>query len=234
MPISYLIIVLLVIASYASFKTGKLTAGAAVIGGIVGLSIYLGTGYIGMVMLAIFFILSTFATSHRKEEKRNLTIDEHPQQRNTRQVLANGGLAAILGLLALAFPDKRLLATVFMAAAFSSAMADTLSSELGTVYGKRFYNILNFTPGKRGEDGVISTEGLLIGIIGSGLIAFTYSLKFGWNATFINIIVAGTLGNLTDSVLGATLERRGFLNNNEVNFLNTFTAVIISCLLLLL
>jgi uncharacterized membrane protein len=58
-------------------------------------------------------------------------------------VLANGGVAALFGLLMLlvAGPIAPLFA-VLMAAALSSAMADTLSSELGTVYGSRFYNII--------------------------------------------------------------------------------------------
>ncbi|MES2064781.1 MAG: DUF92 domain-containing protein [Bacteroidota bacterium] len=235
MPIPQLIfLIILIAASYASYKTGKLTEGGAITGGLVGLCIYLGTGYTGIAMLAMFFILSVVATSHKKQEKRKLGEGSHAEKRDARQVLANGGLPAILGILAVAMPDNTLLATVFMAAVFASATADTLSSELGTVYGTRFYNILNLKPGEKGRDGVISLEGTLIGLAGSAAIACVYSFTFGWNGTFFNIIIAGTIGNLADSVLGATLERKGYMNNNEVNFLNTFIAVIASCLLLLL
>jgi uncharacterized protein (TIGR00297 family) len=234
MPIPQLIfLIILIAASYASYKTGTLTEGGAIIGGLVGLCIYLGTGYTGIAMLAVFFVLSTIATSHKKQEKRRLGEPIHPQKRDARQVLANGGLPAILGILATAMPDNTLLATVFMGAAFASATADTLSSELGTVYGRRFYNIISLKPDEKGRDGVISLEGTLIGIIGSAAIACVYSLSFGWNGTFLNILLAGTIGNLADSVLGATLERKGYMNNNEVNFLNTFIAVLASCLLLL-
>lgn len=235
MPIPQLVfLIILIAASYTSYKTGKLTEGGAITGGIIGLCIYLGTGYTGIAMLAVFFVLSTIATSHKKHKKRKLGEEVHSEKRDARQVLANGGLPAILGLLATAMPDNTLLATVFMAAAFSSATADTLSSELGTVYGTRFYNILNLRSDEKGRDGVISLEGTLIGLAGSATIACVYSLAFGWNGTFLNILIAGTIGNLTDSVLGATLERKGYINNNEVNFLNTFTAVITACLLLCL
>ncbi|MEB0261414.1 MULTISPECIES: DUF92 domain-containing protein [unclassified Mucilaginibacter] len=234
MPIVHIIFSLIVLAaSYASYKTGKLTLAGAVTGGVVATLIYLGTGYIGIAMLAMFFLLSTLATSHKKSEKRKLT-KEHSEKRDARQVLANGGLPAILGLLAFILPENAVLATILMAAAFASATADTLSSELGTVYGKRFYNIINFHPDEKGRDGVISIEGMLIGLAGSVIIAVIFALGFGLNSVFLSIIIAGTIGNLIDSVLGATLERRGYMGNNEINFLNTFFAVIACSLLIFL
>jgi uncharacterized protein (TIGR00297 family) len=233
MPILQIVLItLLIAASYASYKTGKLTGGGAITGGVVALCIYLGAGYTGIAMLATFFVLATLATSHKKQEKRNLDEGTHSQKRDARQVLANGGLAGLSGLMALIMPYHTLLVTVSVAAALASAMADTLSSELGVVYGRRFYNILNLKPGKKGSDGVISLEGTLIGLGGSAAIAAVYALAFGWNRAFFIILIAGTIGNLADSILGATLERNGYMNNNEVNFLNTVIAVITACLLL--
>jgi len=39
------------------------------------------------------------------------------------------------------------------------------------------------------------------------------------------LFVAAVTGMISDSYLGATLEWRGLLNNNTVNFLGTLTAV---------
>jgi uncharacterized membrane protein len=39
------------------------------------------------------------------------------------------------------------------------------------------------------------------------------------------LFVAAFTGMISDSYLGATLEWRGLLNNNTVNFLGTLTAV---------
>jgi uncharacterized membrane protein len=48
------------------------------------------------------------------------------------------------------------------------------------------------------------------------------------------VIISGTAGNLFDSVLGATLERKGYIKNNLVNFLNTVFAALVAYLLLLI
>ena len=110
-------------------------------------------------------------------------------------------------------------------------MADTVSSELGIIYGSRFYNILNFKKSQRGLNGVVSLEGTLLGVAGSSLIALVYSTVYGWSLLAVAIVFAGTAGNLVDSVLGATLERKGYLNNDRVNFLNTCVAAFTVCLL---
>jgi uncharacterized membrane protein len=53
----------------------------------------------------------------------------------------------------------------------------------------------------------------------------------GWSQNFAWIVVAGTAGNLADSYLGATLERKQLLSNDAVNFLNTAIAALIAYLL---
>jgi uncharacterized membrane protein len=50
-----------------------------------------------------------------------------------------------------------------MAGAFSSATADTLSSELGTVYGKKFYNILTFKKIRKAWTASLAWKGLYLG-----------------------------------------------------------------------
>jgi uncharacterized protein (TIGR00297 family) len=169
-------------------------------------------------------LLGTLATSWRSADKKKLGLEgEQKEGRTAGQVFANGGLPAILGLAAWLVPDRSSLCGLIMAGALSSAAADTLSSELGSVYGKKFYNILTWKKDHRGLDGVISLEGLLFGLIGSSLVAAAYRIGFGGYG-LVWIVIAGTLGNLFDSLLGALLERRGLIGNNGVNFLNTAVA----------
>ena len=90
---------------------------------------------------------------------------------------------------------------------------------------------MTFKKDIRGLNGVISFKGTIIGIAGSSLIALIYSAGAGFTIHFLWIVIAGTIGNLTDSVLGATLERKHILNNDAVNFLNTLAGAIIGLLL---
>jgi uncharacterized protein (TIGR00297 family) len=213
----------------------KLTPAGGITGFVVACLIFIGAGYTGITMLALFFILGTGATGWPAGKKRSTGISKRESgQRTAGQVLANGGAAATLGGLAWYFPVHVALFQLMMAGSLSSATADTLSSELGGVYGRRFYDIITFKKVSPGPDGVLSLEGTLIGIAGAFLIAITYFVGFGCYSSAWIIIVAGAIGNLSDSILGATLERKGLIGNNAVNFLNTCVGAGVCLLLRLL
>jgi uncharacterized protein (TIGR00297 family) len=224
------IIVLAVLLAGILFSIGrkKLTLPAALTGAALGWIIYAGGGYTGLAMMTVFFILGTAATSWKKEEKMEVRSHAAPEQtRTTGQVIANAGVAGITGLLSLLWPLYRPLLLVMMAGSLASAAADTLASELGMVYGRRFFHILTGRTEQKGLDGVVSIEGLLIGAIAAGIIALIYTLGQSWDwRIFLIIILSGTLGNLTDSILGAVFERRGQMSNDTVNFLNTLAAAL--------
>jgi uncharacterized protein (TIGR00297 family) len=228
----YIIYIFLLAGAALSIVLKKLTVAAGMSGALVGLFIYKGCGYTGIIMLALFFILGSAFTGWRAEKKQALGIVEKDKgRRTTGQVLANGGCAAILGAIALYQPQQALILQLMMAGSLASATADTLSSELGAVYGRRFYDVISFKKVPPGPDGVVSLEGTLIGIAGAGLIALVYAVGFGFNYGIFIIIAAGATGNLTDSLLGATLERLGLIGNNTVNFLNTCAGAAVSLLL---
>ena len=220
-------VLLLIAIVVASIAMKKLTIGGAFTGAVMAILIYLGFGYTGVSMLATFFILGTAATIWKKKEKAAVKV-QHDQstRRDAGQVVANGGVAGLMGAFSYFFPNESYLFNLMMAASLSSAMADTLSSELGMIYGRRFYNIISWKKDAKGLDGVISLEGTLIGLIGSAITALIYAMSLGWDRSFWIIILAGTIGNLSDSILGALLERKHLLTNNGVNFLNTVIAAL--------
>lgn len=224
-----LVVVLLGVGIVYSVRAGKLTTAAAWTGGGLGLLIFLGSGFGGLTLLALFFGLGTAASSWRVADKRRLGLAEENKGRRTAgQVVANAGVAGLLGLLAWQCPAYAPLAQLMLAGSFAAATADTLASELGNVYGRRYYNILTFRPDTRGLNGVVSLEGTALGLGGTALLAASYCLGFGWGPAFGWLLVAGTAGNLADSVLGATVERRGYLTNNAVNLLNTLTGALVA------
>lgn len=215
-----------------SILAKKLTLMAAFTGGLLAFIIYSASGYPGLAMMSTFFILGSAATTwHQSIKKACVHQKETEKCRNVWQVLANAGAAAIAGIIILFFPQLNYFMFPAIAAAFASATSDTLSSELGMVYGKRFFNIISFKPDHCGMDGVISLEGTLIGIAGSCIISIIYAFGWGWDISFLLIVLAGTLGNLTDSVLGALLERKAIVGNNGVNFLNTLAAMLVMLLM---
>ncbi|WP_316825010.1 DUF92 domain-containing protein [Pedobacter miscanthi] len=215
-----------------SILAKKLTIMAASTGGILALVIFIAAGYLGLLMMTTFFILGSASTSWQRHKKQAFAVREEAKKgRNAIQVLANAGAPAMAGIIIIIYPQFDYLMLPAMAAAFASATADTLSSELGMVYGRRFFNIITFRSDRCGMDGVISLEGTVIGIAGSCVIAGLYVLGQGWNIIFYFIVLAGTLGNLTDSVLGAVLERKGIIGNDVVNFLNTLTAAAVMVVL---
>jgi len=211
-----------------SILAKKLTIFAAFTGAILAYLIFTASGYTGIAMMTTFFILGSAATSWQRHKKQAFAgVEEIRKGRNAMQVLANAGVPALAGLLTICYPQLASFMLPAMAGAFASATADTLSSELGILYGRQFFNIITFKRDQCGLDGVISLEGTLIGVAGSCIIAIVYILGFGWNTNFFIIILAGIVGNAVDSILGAVLERKGILGNNAVNFLNTLIAALV-------
>ncbi|UOQ52394.1 DUF92 domain-containing protein [Hymenobacter cellulosivorans] len=215
-----------------SVWAGKLTVSAGITGVVLGVLIFLGAGFWGVGALGLFFVLGTGASAWKVAEKRRLGLAEENKGRRTAgQALANAGVAALAGLLAWVWPAHQIVFQLMLAGSFAAATADTLSSELGNVYGRRYYNAWTWRPDTRGLNGVVSLEGTLLGLGGSLLIAVVYGLGTGWNRGLLWVVVAGAVGNLADSLLGATVERRAYLNNNAVNTLNTAVGALTAALL---
>jgi uncharacterized protein (TIGR00297 family) len=215
----------------ASIRFRKLTVAGALTGGCLAGLLYKGAGIGGIFMLAAFFIASTAATAFGRNKKERLGIAEKNKgQRTAWQVLANGGVAGLAGLLSWLNPEQAVLWQLAAASSLASASADTLSSELGSIYGKSFYNILTFKKDTCGLDGVVSVEGTLWGIAGSALIALLYIVFYDYSPLAIWILLAGFTGNIADSILGASLERKGWIRNDLVNLLNTLVAALVGIL----
>lgn len=225
-------VLILIVGALYALNRKKLTIAATVTGVIIATLIFAGSGYIGFIMMTTFFVLGTAATSHKRLVKQQLGLAQpNKGRRSTNQVLANAGFQGFIGLLMLVDAGHSQLYFLMIAAGFSSATADTISSEFGSVYGSRFYNIINFRNDERGLDGVISLEGTLAGLAGSIIIALLYAVTEGLGKGMLIVIIAGTAGNLFDSVLGATLERKRIFKNDAVNLLNTIFAALVAWVL---
>ena len=217
-----------------AFVFKKIDFKGALTGAILALIIFLGGGPEGILALFLFFIFGSFASSWKNDKKKLYKlIQENDGRRGISNVLANGGVAGLLSIVALLLPSSQNLITLMIIASFASACSDTLSSELGNVYGKKYFDILTFKPSKRGLDGAISIPGLWFGLGGSLLIALGTFPFHGEYMIILTITISGFSGNAIDSILGNTLQRMGYINNHQVNFVATLFGSL-CCLLLLI
>ena len=143
--------------------------------------------------------------------------------RTAAQVAANLGVGALAG--ALINSDGMVLAHAALLAALAEAAADTLASELGQLAKAPPRMLLTGRVAAAGTDGAVSVQGTLAGILGIALLCLLarWSFALPWWA----VAVGGggaAFGLFFDSVLGQLLERRGWLNNDAVNFLSTGAA----------
>jgi len=229
--IDWIVLFIICAGVAASIQFRKLTVAGALTGGCLAGLLYKGAGIGGIIMLAAFFIAGSAATAFGRSKKEQLGIAEKNKgQRTAWQVLANGGVAGLAGLLCWLNPGQPVLWQLAAAASLASASADTLSSELGSIYGKSFYNILTFKKDTCGLDGVVSVEGTLWGIAGSAMITIIYMVAYGYSTLAYWILLAGFTGNIVDSILGASVERKGWLKNDHVNLLNTLVAALVGIL----
>ncbi|MDH3404873.1 MAG: DUF92 domain-containing protein, partial [Acidobacteriota bacterium] len=176
-----------------------------------------GTGWRGLLLLALFAGAGTVASRWR----RRLRGEARPERpRGARNVLANGAVAGFCGLLAGWQPDGAMAAG--MAGALAVALADTLGGEIGLARGGRTWRITDGRVVAPGTDGGVSRAGLLAtaasaaAIAGVAVVAGLLPPAAGWL-----VAGAGAVGALLDSVLGATLERRARLDNESVNLAST-------------
>jgi len=181
-------------------------------------------------------LLAWSATKLGRKKKERLGTAESRRGRSAAQIAANLGMAAIACSEVVQvwltdshwFSRGTLVPLLLFApglAALAEAAADTVSSEIGQVLGGRPRMITTLRLAEPGTDGAITLTGTLAGIAAALLVAGigTWSLR-GHILLFWVSAAGGVFGLLFDSLLGATIERRGWLNNDAVNFLSTASA----------
>ena len=185
--------------------------------------------------LVAVFVLTLLATRWRAERKRTLGVAERRGGRNAAQVVANLGGAGLCALAAVLFPKHAAGLMVGAIAVLAEAAADTVSSEAGQSIASQPRMILGFGLAPAGTNGAISLAGTFAGGIAASVVAGTAALcgVVAWRWAPI-LALAGVLGMLFDSVLGATFENRGKMGNDAVNFVSTVFAADLALLVVVI
>ncbi len=191
-------------------------------GFLLGLAIYMGYGWKSFCVAAAFFVLGTVATKAGFRNKTRQGIAEvRGGARSWREAIANALAGAFFSILVITTHHEAAFLAAFVAA-FAEAAGDTVSSEIGQWLSARAYMITDWKPVTVGENGGVSMAGSAAGLAASAAIA-ALGLALGLcRMEFAAIaLVAAAAGNVLDSLLGATLERRGLLTNGAVNLAGT-------------
>ncbi|MGH9353251.1 MAG: DUF92 domain-containing protein, partial [Terriglobia bacterium] len=188
-------------------------------------AVYMGFGYKSFLILLSFFALGTVATRLGYARKLERGVAERRRGARTwREAVGNILPAAFFSVLVITTPYQWAF-LMALVASLAEAAGDTVASETGKWASGRAYLITTLEPVKAGEDGGISVVGTAAGFGASALVVLlgcALGLCWGWNAVIV--LIAAFAGNLADSLIGATLERRGLVTNSVVNFMGASLA----------
>jgi uncharacterized protein (TIGR00297 family) len=207
---------------------GAASRSGAICGFLLGTAIYLGYGYKSFLLLFAFVFLGSVATrvGFAKKAARGVA-ERRGGARSWREALANLLAPAFLAILVITTHHEPA-CLIALVAALAEAAGDTVSSEIGQWASDRAYLITTFKLVPAGEDGGVSLAGTAAGfaastiIMGLGLgLGLCGPYRFAGPAIALS---AAAVGNLLDSFLGATVQRRGLVTNGMVNFAGTSVA----------
>lgn len=170
----------------------------------VGVATTWGFGWRGLLLLLAFFVSSSLLSKAKT--------------RNERQVLANGGVAALAALAG---------SWAAFAGALAAATADTWATEIGRYSRKPPRLITTGKPVAAGTDGGMTLVGTVGGIAGA---AFMAALAFLFEPRVaVAVAVAGVFGMLLDSLLGATVQGAvRWSDNDAVNLAATLAGAVVA------
>jgi uncharacterized protein (TIGR00297 family) len=165
--------------------------------------------------LIVLFMLTFAATRYGRKKKEERGVAEARSGRRASQIVANLGVAALCGLVGW---------YAGCIAALAEATADTVSSEIGQALGGHAWLITTFRRVPSGKDGGMSLAGTAAGVVGAGLVVAAGSLHHALWPDKALVFGAACAGLIFDSLLGATVEERGWVGNDLVNFSSTLLA----------
>ncbi len=208
-----IVLVTLTLVLVLILRKGLLKPTAVATGLITALFVAWRGGLGSFFAIILFFLIGEFVT----RMIRNKHAEKKHGTRSTSNIVGNIG-PAIIALVLNPSPFNIMFFT-----SLSAAFADTLSSEIGVLSKEKPLMITTLKPAAAGTDGAVSALGFAGAALGALVFAVLGFLISGNVFLAMILFAAGVFGSVVDSVLGATLQTWGYLDNNLVNFVSSLS-----------
>lgn len=199
-----------------SYRAKVLSRSGALAATLLGIVVF-GLGGIEWALLLLAFFVSSSGLSKVAKGSKQKLVEKFSKgsTRDSNQVLANGGVAAVFVLLHLFFPQQAWPWLGF-AGSMAAVNSDTWATELGVLSSRGAYHILSTKKVEKGTSCAISFLGTIASFSGGLLIAALavifwpdkiadFNAQLWWVSLFA-IAFAGLFGSIVDSILGASLQ----------------------------
>lgn len=221
------------ILGYLAYRARIADISAMLSATLLGVVIIISSNIRWLFILLAFFLLGSLFTRYKYDYKLVRGIAEGKGGvRGYKNVFSNSLAALSLAVAYGIFPAHGQILLAGYLGSVATACGDTLASEIGETYKGEPRMITTFKKTRPGTDGAISNLGEAAAFFGAFAIAIlAFILIRNDFILMIAVIAGGFIGTNIDSVLGATLQQKGYLSNNGVNLFATISGAIIAGIL---
>jgi uncharacterized protein (TIGR00297 family) len=211
------------VAAFATWRMQLVLASGAVAGALAGFLVVVAGGWRAYGVLWTFFLAGTVATKWGYGPKMRAGVAQADRgRRGAAHVAANVGVPAaflVLGVRPVAF-----------VAALAAALADTLGTEIGGLYGRRPFSITRWIRLPVGAPGAVSAPGIAAGAAGAALLgAAAFVLGLVPASAILVVAAAGLAGSLAESLVLDLARSRGVrLDHDFANAFNTLAGALVA------